>query len=175
MRILWCITGGGYMLEESCRAVIELSVCHDVTVAFSRAGREVATMYNHLRKIEKAVDKTVYEEKQGYSSPLVCKLGQFDLIVISPCTANTVAKIVCGIADSLVSNIAAQALKSGKVLAVLPTDIKKGVTTAIPSGKRIKLKCRKIDFENSRSLKKVKNVKVFKHPKDIIRLVKNVD
>ena len=174
MRILWCITGGGFMLEESCNAIIEMAKKHDITLAYSKAGREVAEMYGFSKTLKK-VRETICEEKQGASSPIVCKLGRFELIVISPCTANTTAKIATGIADSLVSNIAAQSLKSGKKVVVVPTDINRDVDTVIPSGKKIHLKCQDIDIENAKKMDGMENIVVAKNPKEVKNLVKNVD
>lgn len=159
------------MLRESCEEIGKLAKEHDITMVFSRAGREVIDMYGYPKMIKKAVNKVVYEENQGYSSPLVGKLGSFDLIVISPCTANTTAKIVYGIADSLVSNIAAQALKSGRKVIIAPTDGKRSVKAAIPSGKEIRIKCRDIDLENVRKLGEIKGVDVILELDEIKRFV----
>ncbi len=57
---------------------------------------------------------------------------EYDLVVIAPCTANTVAKAVYGIADSLAGNIIAQAVKSRTGVYVLPTDIDRVLETKVP-------------------------------------------
>jgi flavoprotein len=175
MDVLWCITGGGYMLEESCRIIEKLAEGHRVTVAFSEAGKEVAKAYGCASRISKAACKVLYEHEQGYSSPVVGRLGSFDFIVISPCTANTTAKIALGIADSLVSNIAAQAVKSGRRVVVVPTDLEKKVSARIPSGRRIGIRCRKIDLENVRRLKRSGEVEIAANPDEAYRLIQNVD
>ena len=155
------------MLDEACDVIRELGGEHEITVAFSRAGSEVVEMYGYLERIKEKVDTLIYEEDQGYSSPLACKLGKFDLIVVSPCTASTTAKIVYGIADSLVSNIASQALKSGKKIVVLPTDAKKDADTVIPSGKSVSIKCRDVDLANSKKLGKIDGMLVVDNPREI--------
>jgi dihydromethanopterin reductase (acceptor) len=170
MKILWCITGGGYLLEESCKAIQAMAKEHEVTIAFSNAGKEVVSMYGYSKLIEKLSDRFIREEEQGYSSPMVCRLGRFDLIVVSPCTANTVAKIVHGIADSLVTNIVAQALKSKRKVIVVPTDTKIDVETVIPSGKRIMIRCRDIDLENVEKIKSIEGVIVIKTPDEVKKL-----
>jgi dihydromethanopterin reductase (acceptor) len=38
MRIAWCITGAGHLLQESVNVLVELSKKHDVTVLLSGAG-----------------------------------------------------------------------------------------------------------------------------------------
>jgi len=175
MNILWCITGGGHMLEESCREIERLSGGNYVTVALSKAGREVVGMYGHRRRLRKAAKKVVREEEQGCSSPMVCNLGVFDLVVVSPCTANTAAKIALGIADSLVSNIVAQRLKAGKSVVLVPTDREREVETTIPSGRRVRLRCRKVDLENTKKLGKMRNVRVVGRPDKIRGIMKDVD
>ena len=53
------------------------------------------------------------DSNQKFSYPITGRLslGKYDLLIVSPATANTVAKIVHGIADSLVTNAVAQAGK----------------------------------------------------------------
>lgn len=171
MDVLWCITGGGHLLEESCSVIERLARRHDVTVAFSKAGREVAEAYGLRNRIARAAARVVYEERQGHSSPIVGSLGSFGLVVISPCTANTAAKIALGIADSLVSNIAAQALKSGRRVVVVPTDFKREVRTRIPSGRQVMIRCRHVDLENVRRLGKSGGITVVRMPDDVYGLI----
>jgi dihydromethanopterin reductase (acceptor) len=175
MRILWCITGGGHLLEESCAELETAAKEHEVTVAFSRAGREVASAYGCFSRIEKSAKNVAYEEQQGYSNPIVGRLGRFDAVVVSPCTANTAAKIRYGIADSLASNIVAQALKAGIRVAIVPTDSERLVETRIPSGRKIRIRCRRTDLENLKKLRKSEGIAVLKHPDGIKRFLKNVD
>jgi flavoprotein len=89
----------------------------------------------------------------------------------SDLTANTVAKVVCGIADSMASNIIAQALKSRTKVVVVPTDLKKEIDTLIPSGKKINIKCRKVDLKNANSLGKIRGLKVFSRPMDLRKIL----
>lgn len=134
MKILWCVTGAGQFLSESIDAVGESLEESCVTLVFSKAGYEVCRMYGLLPELEKRYSEIVYESAQGASSPVVGRLSQneYDLVLIAPCTANTVAKIVSGVADSLASNIAAQAGKCKVPLFVLPTDALKKQKTRIP-------------------------------------------
>jgi dihydromethanopterin reductase (acceptor) len=134
MKILWCITGAGQFMEESCRQMIKVSETSRVTVVFSEAGYEVTRMYGLLEEVEKRFTDIVLEKKQGASAPLVGRLSkrEYDKVVVSPCTANTVAKIVHGIADSLVTNVVAQAGKCNVPVYVYPTDSKKMQKTRLP-------------------------------------------
>ena len=132
MKILWCITGAGHLLQE-CVEVMEKSR-DEITVALSSAGEEVAGMYGLLDRINKAGVETVLEREQGKSFPASGRMAkkEYDMLVVAPCTANTIAKIANGIADSLASNLVAQAQKNEIPVVILPTDIEKSQKTKIP-------------------------------------------
>ncbi len=133
--IIWCITGAGQFLEESYKFIKKLNERgdYDVTVVFSGAGYEVLGMYG-LGSIKNYVKNLILEENQGMSSPFCGQLSKkdYDFVVVAPATANTVSKIVYGIADTLVTNIVAQAGKTNTPVFVLPTDAEKVQETKIP-------------------------------------------
>ena len=55
-------------------------------------------------------------------------------MIVSPTTANTVSKIVHGIADTLVTNAVAQAGKGAVKTIIIPVDIHPGpIDTVLPS------------------------------------------
>ncbi len=61
-------------------------------------------------------------------------MGRYDLLVVSPATANTIAKIVHGIADTLVTNAVAQAGKGKVKTIIMPVDLEEGeIETVLPS------------------------------------------
>jgi dihydromethanopterin reductase (acceptor) len=151
MMIIWCITGGEYMLAE-CVALIE--GLPEVTVAFSAAGAEVAAMYGLAERIVAVADDVIHEGRQGACSPVVMRLHEFEKVVVAPCTANTAAKVAHGIADSLVSNVVSQALKLGRQVIILPTDAVKEVTGKGVDGGEIKITCRDVDLKNVEELKR---------------------
>lgn len=134
MNLLWGITGAGHHLTESAAAIRKAAKKHTVAVAFSGAGYEVARMYGLLQEIEDCAAETIREEAQGWSHPLVGRvaLKEYDAVIVSPCTANSTAKIASGIADSLISNIVAQAVKSRTAVYLVPTDQQKAEDTTLP-------------------------------------------
>lgn len=142
---MWCITGGEYMLAE---CVDILDGLGDVTVVLSAAGEEVAGMYGLLDRIREAAAEVVVEREQGSCAPLIMGLRSYGRVVVAPCTANTVAKIASGIADSLVSNVVSQALKVGVEVIVLPTDAVGEVKGKTAGGKDIEIRCRDVDIRN---------------------------
>jgi len=140
MRIAWAITGAGHLLDESVQILVELSKLHDITVFLSNAGEEVLRMYGLFEKVS-AITGGYYNElaldsDQKFSFPISGRLslGKYDYLVVSPATSNTVAKIVYGIADTLVTNSVAQAGKGGVQTLIVPVDIESGdVETILPS------------------------------------------
>ena len=76
------------------------------------------------------------DSNQKFSFPITGRLslGKYDLFIVSPATANTVAKIVYGIADTLVTNAVAQAGKGAVKTLMVPVDIHPGpIDTVLPS------------------------------------------
>ncbi len=138
MKIIWGITGAGHMLKESINVLNKLSKKHELTIIFSNAGLEVVKKYGYYKKIEKIISKNrnnklVFDSDQRYSYPFSGKLtyDKYDLIVVSPTTANSVAKIVNGIADTLITNVVAQSGKGRIPLIIVPVDQEEGLTKTI--------------------------------------------
>lgn len=140
MKILWAITGAGHLLKESIKTLEKLSENNQITIVTSKAANEVLKLYGYTKNIEEIIEKNkenqlITDKQQQYSYPLSGKLthNKYDIIIISPTTANTTAKIVHAIADTLITNIAAQSGKGEIPLIVVPVDQKQGhITTTIP-------------------------------------------
>jgi dihydromethanopterin reductase (acceptor) len=134
MTILWCVTGGGQFLKESYESMKGLAEKNRVTLVFSRAGYEVMRMYGLLDEVRTNFSEVILEEEQGASAPMVGRLSkkEYKKVIVAPCTANTVAKIVYGVADSLVTNVVAQAGKCRIPVFILPTDAERIQETRIP-------------------------------------------
>lgn len=102
-----------------------------VTAYVSRAGEELLRSYGLLEALASSCTGPypagiVFERDEPWSFPSAARVykGVYRAVVISPATTNAVSKIVHGIADDLVSNLASHALKSGTKLLVVPTDLK---------------------------------------------------
>jgi len=140
MRIGWAITGAGHLLAESVTVMEELAKDNEITVFLSNAGEEVLKMYGLFERVA-AITGGYYKElaldsDQKYSFPISGRLslGKYDLLIVSPTTSNTVAKIVHGISDTLVTNSVAQAGKGRVKTLIIPVDIESGdVETILPS------------------------------------------
>lgn len=138
--IAWGITGAGHLLTESYEAMKEVkSLGVRVNTYVSRAGEEVLRMYGLQKKLVKIsggdyLEELFVESEHGFSSPKAGRflLGKYDALYVSPATSNTVAKIAHGIADTLVTNAVAQAVKGGVPVYIVPVDIAGTVRSEMP-------------------------------------------
>ena len=142
MKIAWGITGAGHFLRESFDVLKELKQQNDdlkVTTFISGAAEEVIRMYgleNELQTIScgEYLEEIFPESKQGASVPKSGRflLNKYDALIITPATSNSVAKIAYGIADTLVTNIVAQAVKGSVPVYIVPVDIAGTIESQMP-------------------------------------------
>lgn len=151
MRIAFCITGAGHLLEESVKLAEKLAKDNELTIFLSAAGEEVLKMYGFYERIVglcgEKYRELLTDNNQKFSYPITGRLslGKYDLLVLTPATANTVSKIVYGIADSLVTNAVAQAGKGAVNSIIVPVDIHPGpVDSVLPSKIELSI-CRNCD------------------------------
>ncbi len=177
LRIAWCITGSGHLLEETVKA---FERAENVSVFLSRAGEEVLRVYGLNEDVEAIGKRVCRESRMGSSFPVIGEfmLKQFGLVVVAPATANTVAKIRFGIADSLVSGIVGQALKADAKVAILPTDAQEFTETKLPYNakkppaniKTTTVHCRSVDVQNVLELEK-NGIIVLRNPGELKKLL----
>ena len=134
-RIGWGITGAGHFLLDTFEVMEGLAKEHEVSCLISPAGEQVVEIYGLLKKLGEICSGDYYrevltEKTEGPASPTVGRFsrGAYEALVVSPASANTVAKVVSGISDTLVTNAIAQAGKGGVPILVVPTDQKPGKT-----------------------------------------------
>ncbi|MFB0544362.1 MAG: flavoprotein, partial [Asgard group archaeon] len=136
VRLAWGITGAGHFLQDSFELMSSLKkeLNADMTIFISRAGSEVIRMYGLLDTLLELADgshfnESFFEEDQGASFPKAARLsiGEYDALIVSPTTTNTVAKILQGVADTLVSVCVSHAMKGDVPVIIVPTDPYKGV------------------------------------------------
>lgn len=152
MKIAWGITGAGHLLLDSVQSLEKLSNEHEVTVLLSKAGEEVLKMYGLFDRVKKVTGgyyrELTKEKDQESSFPITGRfsLGRYDLLIISPTTSNTIAKIVNGIADTLITNAVAQAGKGRVKIYIVPVDLESGdIQTVLPSKLELEL-CQKCEI-----------------------------
>jgi len=169
------ITGTGYILQELIDLMVDLQKSHDVdiTVILSKEGEAVVKWYKLWLALTEAVEKVKVEKTPNipfYAGPL--QLGKYDLFLVAPVSANTVAKIVYGIADTLITNCVAQAIKGGQKVYVFPSDQDiEPIVTSRPDGTQLLLKIRDVEIENIKKLKSMEGIVVISDFSEIKKLV----
>ncbi|TFG22073.1 MAG: archaeoflavoprotein AfpA [Promethearchaeota archaeon] len=164
--LIWGITGTGYLIQESIDLMKELKNEFkdkiNITVMLSKEGAVVVKWYKQWDYLNEVVKKVKVENTPNnpfLAGPL--QLGKYDLFIVCPVSANSVAKIVYGIADSLITNCVAQAIKGGVIVYLYPSDQHlEPIVTSRPDGSPLVLKIRDIEIENVNKLKKMEGIVV---------------
>ena len=172
-KLMWGMTGTGYLIKESIDLMKELQEEYkddiDITVMLSKEGEAVVKWYKQWDYLTETIKKVKSEKTPNipfYAGML--QIGKFDMFIVAPVSANSVAKIVYGIADSLITNCVAQAIKGGVTAYILPSDQDtEPITTTKPSGEPLILKIRDIELENIEKLRKLEGIHVFKEFSEI--------
>ena len=176
VKVAWGITGAGDKIIETLGVMkkIQGEKNLDIEVFLSKAGITVVKYYKVLQELENSFHK-VFVEKDANTPFLTGRLqtGEFKFLLIAPATSNTVAKLVVGISDTLLTNAAIQSVKGYIPVFLMPVDFREGTTTTIlPNGKKIRLKVRKEDAENTEKLGKMEGFCVFEDPIEIEKIFK---
>ena len=168
-RLAWAITGSGHYIEECLNFVLTLD---NVDLYLSQAAEEVIKMYGfNLNEIRDKMP--VYRDKAASSPPVgLFYSGYYHTFVMAPATSNTVAKCVLGIADSLVTNLFAQAGKCRVPSIVYPCDIAPEMETTAPKGKMVMVYPRQIDLEATDKLSTIEYTEIVKSVDELITCVK---
>lgn len=145
-RIAWAITGSGHFLRESLEIIHKLE---DVDLFLSKAAAEILTQYGYEHNVGR-----VFQDKTASAVPVeLFYHGVYHTVVIAPTSSNTVAKMVAGISDNLVTNIFAQAGKCRVPCIVFACDTEPEIDTEAPRENMVKVYPRRIDLENMQKLK----------------------
>jgi flavoprotein len=148
-RLAWAVTGSGHYLKECLEIVRELE---DVDLFYSRAGEEVVRMYGYDPKGLNPEGHT-YHDRAASSPPVgLFYRGDYHTLVVAPATSNTVAKMVLGLSDTLVTNVYAQAGKCRIPSIVLACDTEAEIDTPAPD-RMVRVWPRQIDLEHTGKLK----------------------
>jgi len=144
-----------------------------IHVALSKEGATVVKWYRQWLYLKETI-KTIKIEKTPNNPWLAgpLQIGSYDYFIVCPVSANTVAKIAHGMADNLISNCVAQAIKGGMKVHLLPSDQEDlPIKTHRPDGSELVLKIRDIEMEN---VKKIKNMEGIEVIKDFNEIKKNI-
>ena len=174
-KMVWGITGTGYLLKESIDLMNELQKNNDIeiTVILSKEGAVVVKMYKqwgYLNEVISRVRVEITPNNPFLAGPL--QLGKYDLLLVCPVTANSVAKIVYGITDTLITNCVAQTIKGGVPVYLFPSDQHlEPIVTSKPDGSPLVLKIKDIELENIKKLKKMEGIFVISDFSEIKHII----
>jgi flavoprotein len=145
-RLAWALTGSGHYLRECIDIIHKLE---DVDLFLSKAAAEILQQYGYTHNVGR-----VYLDKTASSVPVeFFYQGVYHTVVIAPTSSNTVAKMVCGISDNLVTNIFAQAGKCRIPSIVFACDTAPELESDAPRENVVKVWPRRIDLDNMEKLK----------------------
>ncbi|MFW9784141.1 MAG: flavoprotein [Candidatus Heimdallarchaeota archaeon] len=176
-KLMWGITGTGYLLDECIDLMKELQEKYnmDLTVILSKEGAAVVKWYKKWLSLTEVVKRVKVEKTPNipfYAGPL--QLGNYDMFLVCPVSANSVAKIVQGIADTLITNCVAQAIKGGVDVHIFPSDQDlEPIVTSRPDGSTLVLKIRDIELKNIEKLKKMEGIVVIKDFNKVKEIILN--
>ena len=174
-KLIWGMTGTGYLIKESIDLMKELQDNYDIrtTVILSKEGAAVVKWYKQWLYLKEVIENPQVEKTPNnpfYAGPL--QIGKYDFFIVCPVSANSVAKICYGIADTLITNCVAQAIKGGVTAYLLPSDQDlEPITTSRPDGSPLVLKIRDIEIENINKLKIMEGIHVISDFSDIKSLI----
>jgi archaeoflavoprotein AfpA len=165
-------------MRESVEIMKEISHLYDmrIDVFLSREAEIVLKYYRIMKEVRESF-MNVYSE-QGPNIPFLSgklQIGKYRAFFICPATANTVAKLAHGIADSLITNSAAQAMKVDVPVYVFPVDQRLGkVITKLPDGSDLAIRVREVDIRNVQILRDMQGVTVLGTVDDIKEIMKGM-
>lgn len=163
-KIAWGITGSGDFMRESLDIMEEIVARYEIRIDIflSREAEIVLKFYHYMNELKENFSKVFTE--QGPNIPFLSgklQIGKYRMFIICPATANTVAKIAHGIADSLITNSAAQTMKVDVPVYIFPVDQKQGeILTTLPDGSELKIHMRDVDLKNVQIIKDMKGITV---------------
>ncbi|MEL7567075.1 MAG: flavoprotein [Dehalobacterium sp.] len=164
LKIAWGITGAGHFLPSCVKVLGKLN---QADVFLSKAGQEVLSSYSLYDQLKDL--KHVLFHDEYASCPPVTGLytNKYDLVVIAPVTANSIAKMAHGIADNLITNLFAHAGKCQIPVILLPCDAAPKIKSYTPQGKEVLVHLRQIDRENLERLAGWDGVIIAHNPQEL--------
>jgi archaeoflavoprotein AfpA len=172
-KVAWGITGAGDKIQEIVDTMKDLKKQSEdvleIDVYLSKAAETMLKFYRLDEELKKSFAKVTVESNSN--SPFLAGLMQshkYEFLLIFPASSNTVAKLVNGIGDTLLTNSAIMSLKAFVPVWVMPVDYKEStVSTKLPNGKEMKIRVRKEEAEQVHKLEATEDVRVFENPEKV--------
>jgi archaeoflavoprotein AfpA len=169
-KVAWGITGAGDKIAEIIQTMKDLKLqgegIVEIDVFLSKAAETMLKFYRLDEELKNNFSKVIVESNSN--SPFLAGMMQshkYEFLLIFPASSNTVAKIVNGIGDTLLTNSAIMSLKAFVPVWVMPVDYKESViSTKLPNGEEMKIRVRKEEAEQVRKLEVTEDVHVFENP-----------
>jgi archaeoflavoprotein AfpA len=169
-KVAWGITGAGDKIAEIIENMKEIKKQSEGTVEIdvylSKAAETMLKFYRLDEMLKSSFAKVTVESNSN--SPFLAGMMQshkYEFLLIFPASSNTVAKIVNGIGDTLLTNSAIMSLKAFVPIWVMPVDYKESViSTKLPNGEEMKIRVRKEEAEQVHKLEVTEDVHVFENP-----------
>jgi archaeoflavoprotein AfpA len=169
-KVAWGITGAGDKIQEIIETMKDLKKQSEdileIHVYISKAGETMLKFYRLDEELKNNFAKVTVE--MNSNSPFLAGMvqsGKYDFLLIMPASSNSVAKLVNGIGDTLLTNSALMSLKAFVPVWVMPVDFKESIVyTKLPNGKEMKLRVRKEEADQVRKLEQTEDVRVFENP-----------
>lgn len=149
-RLAWALTGSGHYLRECLEILNSLQASNiSIDLFVSKAAAEILLQYGYTHHIGR-----VFQDKTASSVPVgQFYKGVYHTLVMAPVTSNTIAKMVHGISDNLVTNIYAQAGKTRVYSIIFACDTAPEMVSEAPRDNWVKVYPRKIDLDNVKKLR----------------------
>jgi flavoprotein len=163
--ILWGITSSGSFLPKIITLMEQVQSWDrwTVDVVMSREAPFVMKYYKLWDRLRGSFPRL--RQEQGPNIPFLggpLQRHVYEFMLVAPVTGNTMAKIAHGIADSLVSNCVAMALKAAVPVLLFPTDqAGVGEEAHLRDGTTLQLFPRQVDLENVEEVRAMDHVTVF--------------
>jgi archaeoflavoprotein AfpA len=178
LKVAWGITGAGDKIADFIEVMKEVKKEYEATVDIhvfvSKAAETVLKFYNLENALRANFEKVQVEINAN--APFLAawmQIRRYEFLLIAPATSNSVAKIVNGIGDTMITNAAIMSLKAFVPVYLAPVDYKEGVIyTKLPNGKEIKLRVRKEEAEQVNKLRQTEDVHVLEDPREIAEIFK---
>jgi archaeoflavoprotein AfpA len=172
-KVAWGITGAGDKIAEFIAVIKEIQKEYvetvEIQVFVSKAADLVLKYYRLEDDLKQNFSKVRVEINSN--TPFLAawmQMRKYEFLLIAPATSNTVAKIANGIGDTMLTNATIMSLKAFAPVYIAPTDYKEGtVYTKLPNGKEMKLRVRKEEVEQVRSIARMDGVFVVEGPQKI--------
>ncbi|ATW28335.1 flavoprotein [Candidatus Formimonas warabiya] len=169
-RIAWGMTGAGHDLASCVELVCTLE---QADIFLSRAAQEVLAAYRLFGRLKGTKHQLFFDDHASSRPVTRLYTGRYDLVVIAPVTANTIAKMAHGIADNLITNLFAHAGKCQIPTILLPCDGANELTSLTPQGEEVFIHVRQIDRENLARLAGWSGVRIVGDPAQLGDAIKH--